>query len=59
MQVISRKFCKVMVSSASYWHKTKVISFVKDCTVNMDRFETSVKLNVLCLGSYDLLIGMD
>ena len=36
-----------------------MISFVKDCTVNMDQFETSVKLNVLPLGSYDMLIGMD
>ena len=25
----------------------------------MDKFETVVKLNVLILGSYDLLIGMD
>ena len=25
----------------------------------MDQFETSVKLNVLPLGSYDMLIGMD
>ena len=25
----------------------------------MDQFETSVKINVLPLGSYDMLIGMD
>ena len=25
----------------------------------MDQFETSVKLNVLTLGSYDMLISMD
>ena len=25
----------------------------------MDQFETSIKLNVLPLGSYDMLIGMD
>ena len=48
-----------MGSSASYWCKKKVISFVKDCTVNMDQFETFVKLNVLSSGSYDILIGMD
>ena len=36
-----------------------MISFVKDCTVSMDQFETSMKLNVLPLGSYDMLIGMD
>ena len=39
--------------------KIKLISFVKDCIVNTDQFETSVKLNVLPLGSYDMLIGMD
>ena len=25
----------------------------------MDKFETSIKINVLPLGSYDMLIGMD
>ena len=39
--------------------KRKVTSFVKNCTVIMDQFETFVKLNVLPLGSYDILIGMD
>ena len=39
--------------------KRKVISFVKNCAVTMDQFETFVKLNVLPLGSYDILIGMD
>ena len=39
--------------------KREVIDFVKDCTLFMNQFETSVKLNVLSLGSYDVLIGMD
>ena len=39
--------------------KRKVTSFVKNCAVIMDQFETFVKLNVLPLGSYDILIGMD
>ena len=39
--------------------KRKVINFVKNCAVIMDQFETFVKLNVLPLGSYDILIGMD
>ena len=39
--------------------KTKVACFVKDCAIVMDESETVVKLNVLPLGSYDLLIGMD
>ena len=39
--------------------KRKVIGFVKECALLMDEFKTTVKLNVLPLGSYDLLIGMD
>ena len=39
--------------------KRKVTCFVRECAVVMDHFETVVKLNVLPLGSYDLLIGMD
>ena len=39
--------------------KRKVISFVKNCAVTMDQFQTSIELNVLPLGSYDMLIGMD
>ena len=32
--------------------KRKVIISVKNCTIKMDQFETSVKINVLPLGSY-------
>ena len=39
--------------------KRKVTCFVKECALLMDKLETIVKLNVLPLGSYDLLIGMD
>ena len=39
--------------------KRKVASFVKNCAVIMDQFETFLKLNVLPLGSYVILIGMD
>ena len=39
--------------------KRKVTCFVEKCAVVMDQFEIVVKLNVLPLGSYDLLIGMD
>ena len=39
--------------------KRKKTCFVKECTVVMDQFENVVKLNVLPLGSYELLIGMD
>ena len=59
--------CKLPVEKfASSWlvhlaitAKRKVTSLVKNCAVTMDQFETFVKLNVLPLGSYDILIGMD
>ena len=53
------KFAKSWLVQLATEEKRKVISFVKDCIVNMDQFETSVKLNVLPLGSYDMLIGME
>ena len=43
----------------NYLQERKVIDFVKDFTLFMNQFKTSVKLNVLLLGSYDVLIGMD
>ena len=54
--------CKLLVESfAKSWlvqlatgAKRKVISYVKNCTVKMDKFETFVKLNVLPLVSYDM-----
>jgi predicted aspartyl protease len=39
--------------------KQKVVELVKYCTIIMDEMETKVDLNILPLGSYDLLIGMD
>ena len=39
--------------------KIKLTCFVKECALVMDKFEIVVKRNVLPLGSYDLLIGMD
>ena len=53
------KFAKSWLVQLGNGAKRKVISFVKDCTVVMNQFETSVKLNVLPLGSYDMLIGME
>ena len=48
-----------MVGSVSHWCKKEGNFFVKESAVVMDQFETVVKLNVLHLGSYDLLISMD
>lgn len=39
--------------------KRKVITFVESCELFMNDFRTHVNLNVLPLGSYDVLIGMD
>jgi hypothetical protein len=32
---------------------------VKECAVNVDEIETRLDINILMLGSYDLLIRMD
>ena len=53
------KFAKPWLVQLATRAKIKVVSFVKYCTVNMDLFETYVKLNVLPLGSYDMLTCMD
>ena len=39
--------------------KSKVVNYVENCEMFMSQFKTQVKLNVLPLGFYDVLIGMD
>ena len=39
--------------------KQKVSKIVKECEVNLNFFHTKVNPNILPLGSYDVLIGMD
>ena len=39
--------------------KQKVTSYVKNCEIMMNELNTHADLNILLLGSYDLLIGMD
>ena len=39
--------------------KREVVNYVKSCEMFMSQFKTKVKVNVLSLGSYDVLIGMD
>ena len=55
VESFARSWLVHLVASA----KRKVIIFVKNCPVTMDKFETFVKLDLLPLGSYDMLIGMD
>ena len=53
------KFVSSWLVQLAIGAKRKVTSFVKNCAITMDQFETFFKLNVLPLGSYDILIGMD
>ena len=39
--------------------KRKVSEIVKECEVNLNGFLTKVNLDILPLGSYDILVGMD
>ena len=52
------KFAKSWLVQLATRAKRRVIGFVKDCTLFMNQFENFVKLNVLPLGSYDVLIGL-
>ena len=55
----AEKFASSWLVQLSTGAKRKVTSFVKNCAVTMDQFETFVKINALPLGSYDILIIMD
>ena len=46
----------VQLATAMKW---KVLEIVKNCEVNLNGFPTKVNLNILPLGSYDVLINMD
>ena len=39
--------------------KRKVYEIVRDCEVNLNGFSSRINLNILPLGSYGILIGMD
>ena len=39
--------------------KQKVSKIVRDCEVNLNSSPARINLNILPLGSYDILIGMD
>ena len=58
-KLLVEKFAKSWLVQLATRVKRKVTDFMKNCTLFMNQFETSVKLNVLPLGSYDVLIGMD
>ena len=55
-KVKDRKFWLVHLATGT---KRKVIEMVEKCPLVMDGLVTCVDMNVLPLGSYDVLIGMD
>ena len=54
-----KKFKKSWLVQLATITKRKVVSYVEYCEMFMSQFKTQVKLNVLPLGSYDVLICMD
>ena len=48
-----------MVGIAGNKGKKEVMEIVKDLLLGFNDLDTSVNLNILPLGSYDILIGMD
>lgn len=53
------KFKKSWMVQLATRTKRKVVNYVKDYEILMNSFKTQVELNVLTLGSYDILINMD
>jgi len=53
------KFQKSWLVQLATGMKRKVTDCVKGCEMNMNGFDTQVDLNILPLGSYDLLVSMD
>ena len=50
------KSCLVQLATGT---KRKVVHYVENYEMFMSQFKTQVNLNVLPLGCYDVLIGMD
>ena len=54
-----KKFEKLWPVQLTTTTKRKVVNYDENYILLMSQFKTQVKLNVLPLGSYDVLIGMD
>ena len=49
-----------MVNPTGHWrNKRKVTDFIANCEVRIHDHVTRINLNVLTLGSYDIIIGME
>ena len=59
MQVRQIKTFKTWLVQLATRTKWKVLEIVKECEVNLNGFLPEVNLNILPLGSYDIIIGMD
>ena len=57
--LVPEKFDKSWLVQLAIGTKHKVTSLVRNCKFMMNDFLTHVNVNILPLGSYDLLIGMD
>jgi hypothetical protein len=57
--LIRRKHEKSWLVQLAIGTKRKVTELVKSCPVDMNGLSTKVDLNILSLGSYECLIGMD
>ena len=53
------KFEKYWLVHLDIGTKRKIVSYVENCEMFMTQLKTQVKLNILPLGSYDFLIGME
>jgi hypothetical protein len=59
LQLSRRKHEKSWLVQMATGTKRKVTELVKSCPVDMNGLSTKAELNVIPLGSYDCLIGMD
>ena len=58
-KLVSSKFDKPWIVQLATCTKRKVTRFVKNCELLMNCLITHVDFNILPLGSYNILIGMD
>jgi hypothetical protein len=59
LHLIRRKHEKYWLVKLAIGSKRKVMELVKSCPIDMTGLSTKADLNILSLGSYDCLIGMD
>ena len=54
-----KKFEKYWLVQSATETKRKVVNYIENCDLVMSQFKAQFKLNVLPLGSYDVLINID